>query len=294
MQRNHEQNRHWCFTSFMKFGGKLLLPQKGEGVRYICWQIELTAGGNAHVQGYVELEDETSSIRAVQAKISLISAHMEVCKDVVACIAYTMKGPSSVPGTWTEDGERKVQGSNEGNIEKIQTTMLNGGDRLDCYKIVGSSQFTAGADRVRGAIHQKLAKIINRKEVGFKNKRELNKAINGVFKMGRSVYIHRGESFDKKINYNYDGEDVFVVYNTEAWYDSPWRTYFNRESIWLPRKGLSDIALCAKEIWYSESDENGIEIEMDMVEDYGKIIYGYLERTVLTYNDMKLVMEYVL
>lgn len=191
-QQNHEANRHWCFTSFMSKDSKLLEPQMGKGVRYLCWQVEFTNSGRAHIQGYVELEDETSSMRMVQAKIGLVSAHMEVCRDVVACIAYTMKGPSSLAGSWREMGERKVQGSNEGNIVKIEGVVLAGGDKLDCYKVVGSSQFTAGADRVRAALHQRLAKVVERKVVSWKNKREMNNGIEGIYRMGRSVYIHRG------------------------------------------------------------------------------------------------------
>lgn len=113
-----------------------------------------------------------------------------------------------------------------------------------------------------------------------------------------------GESFDKKCSYNYDGEDVFVVYGTEAWYGSPWRTYFNREIIWLPRKGLNDIALCAREIWYCESEEiNGewvdegykeemivLNEDMDMKEEVYQFLYNF---TWMIHDDVKLVLEYI-
>ena len=130
-------------------------------------------------------------------------------------MAYCRKTRTAVPGTLMEFGTRKKQGSNESNVVQIENVVLRGGTQLDCYKIVGSAHFTAGADRVRLATMSTIAKHAQPIMVAFLNEQRLSDTCR--MRSKDSMY-HCFGKFSRMTVYNYDGENIFVVRKTNDWY----------------------------------------------------------------------------
>lgn len=269
-------NRHWFFTSYSRDCDGLKIPEIPETkIRYMIYQEEICPStGRHHLQGYLELYKQTASRRNIQNWLGLGNIHLEMVRDTGAAIAYCQKTKTAVAGTQREFGERKVQGSNQGNVVTIQDIVLRGGSQLDCYKAVGSAQFTNGADRVRLATMHSIAKGSLPAVREFLNEHRIKKAC----KLRWADSIYYCDKFTRHITHNYAGENVLVVLKTEDWFSGELRGECEWRPVWLPRKGLSDIPLIASEIWYPLFSGDTGEQEAMLVLKWIEEVFDYKAR----------------
>ena len=122
IEKNNARNRSW-FLTINNPESNELYQHKTE--RYAAWQIEKGQNGTEHIQAVIHLSNAISfsAIKKVYP-----TAHIEVCHDLKASIAYCKKEESRVHGPW-ERGEPPKQGKRNDIIDAVECLKENLGKR---------------------------------------------------------------------------------------------------------------------------------------------------------------------
>jgi hypothetical protein len=195
------------------------VPQLGDGVRYVCWQIERCPDtGRVHLQGYAELR-RGMRVRGFQRAIGLPGAHVEVRRGTRdQARDYTRKeDASAVPGTWTELGSWIGGRGTRSDLDAVAQSIRDGVGLEDvCLEHTGMFiKYHAGIERALAILQpppqrEEPKVFVIYGSTGVGKSRAVNSLFDGAFWWPRPV---NGNAYAS----GYSGQSVAVFDDFYSW-----------------------------------------------------------------------------